>query len=94
MKILRRFLSLMLLCALCACGGGYHPETLIGRGMPKTPPDPYAVRRIVLVEPYTHERLNVVYYHNGHYDRRALRKIDYLFRDRHAGVVGRIDPEL
>ena len=38
--------------------------------------------------------MNAVYFHHGQYDAAVLKKINYLFRDRHAGVVGKIDPEL
>ena len=89
-------LILSLVFLLCACAGSgsnsYH--TVSGRGLPKTQPDSEATRRVVLVYPYTHETLDVVYYHDGAYDQRALKKIDALFRDRHANVAGKIDPEL
>jgi uncharacterized protein YcbK (DUF882 family) len=60
----------------------------------KTQPDPTPARRIVMLYPESGERLDVVYFHDGHYDPKAMHKIDYLFRDRHAHVVGHIDPEL
>jgi uncharacterized protein YcbK (DUF882 family) len=62
--------------------------------MDKTKPDPIAARRIVLLHPESGESLDVVYYHDEHYDRKILDKINYLFRDRHANQIGVIDPEL
>ncbi|MDE1900688.1 MAG: DUF882 domain-containing protein [Alphaproteobacteria bacterium] len=95
---IKRLLALALVMLLTACAGGgdggYAYHNLIGRGMAKTDPDPDPVRRIVMEYPYNHEKLDVVYYHDGHYDRRAMHEIDVLFRDRHADVVGRIDPAL
>jgi uncharacterized protein YcbK (DUF882 family) len=92
---------LVLICVLCACGSykvGFREnppvQTVSGRGMEKTEPDRDPVRRIVLVYPYTQETLNAVYFHNGRYDAKAMKKIDILMRDRHANVVGKIDPEL
>jgi uncharacterized protein YcbK (DUF882 family) len=90
---MKHWLALSLLFILCACAnGGYH--TVSGRGLEKTQPDGEAVRRIVLSYPYTHETLDAVYYHDGAYDPRVMKKIDILFRDRHANVAGKIDPEL
>jgi len=51
-------------------------------------------RRLVLLYPPTGEKVDVVYFHHSHYDKAALNKINILFRDRHANVVGTIDPEL
>ena len=88
---------------LAACGGGHGAgsakhETggdLIGAGMPKTQPDKLLQRRIILLQPESGERLDLIYFHNGHYDPHAMRAINHLFRDRRAGhVVGIIDPEL
>ncbi len=94
---MKRRAALLLLCALCACGGtreggASHPVT--GRGLAKTQPDRDPVRRIILAYPYTHETLNVVYFHDGHYDDAAMDKIESLMRDRHANVAGKIDVEL
>ena len=93
---MRRVLNLLLICMLAACGSGhdgsYHMVS--GRGLPKTQPDNDMTRRIVLVYPYTQERLDIVYFHDGIYDRQALARIDQLMRDRHANVAGKIDPEL
>ncbi|MDR3425720.1 MAG: DUF882 domain-containing protein [Alphaproteobacteria bacterium] len=92
---MKRGLVLLLVCFLCACAAGgftYHPVS--GRGLAKTQPDRDPVRRVVLVYPYTHEKLDVVFFHDGAYDAQAMEKIDELMRDRHANVAGEIDPEL
>ena len=94
---MKRYAALLLLCVLCACGGtreGGAIRPVSGRGLAKTQPDRDPVRRIVLVYPYTHETLNVVYFHDGHYDDAAIDKIESLMRDRHANVAGKIDEEL
>jgi len=82
---------LVMLVEACS-GDNYH--TVSGRGLAKTHPDAEATRRIVLEYPYTGEKLDVVYYHNGTYDAAVMGKINDLMRDRHANVVGTIDPEL
>jgi uncharacterized protein YcbK (DUF882 family) len=96
----------VLFCALSLClaacggfngGGNSTPKSdrfQASYGLEKTKPDPIASRRIVFLETHSGEKLDTVYYHEGHYDVRELRKINYLFRDRHANVVGEIDPEL
>jgi uncharacterized protein YcbK (DUF882 family) len=91
---MRGCFALLLVFFVCACGagGGYH--TVTGRGLPKTQPDGDALRQIVLVYPYTHEELDVTYYHDNGYDASIMKKINILMRDRHANVVGKIDPEL
>ncbi|HUY69219.1 MAG TPA: DUF882 domain-containing protein [Alphaproteobacteria bacterium] len=91
--MMRKSLALLLVFLLAACGGVSHHYWL-ATGLPKTRPDPLASRYIVLVRAHTPERRALVYYHNGGYDPRALRAIDYLFRDRRTGTVGRIDPLL
>jgi len=91
---MRLWLGLLLVFLLCSCGGGPSSHMVSGRGLEKTHPDGDALRRIVLIYPYTQEKLDLVYYHNGAYDTRAMEKIEYLMRDRHANVVGSIDPEL
>jgi uncharacterized protein YcbK (DUF882 family) len=63
-------------------------------GLSKTRPDPLSERRIVMLHPSSGERLDVVYYRKGAYVPEALKKINYLFRDRHRDVTGTIDPEL
>ncbi|MGE3623927.1 MAG: YcbK family protein [Bdellovibrionales bacterium] len=89
----------ILLLAGCGSEGarhksGYYKDDLIGRGLPKTRPDALSSRRISLLHPQSGERLDIVYFRDGRYDPKAMRAIDRLFRDRRAGVPGRIDPEL
>ncbi|MGB9152180.1 MAG: DUF882 domain-containing protein [Alphaproteobacteria bacterium] len=92
---MKRFLALFLVFALCACAGGSGGTHLVsGRGLSKTQPDGEATRRIALAYPYTHDKLDVVYYHDGAYDPRAMQQISALMRDRHANVAGKIDPAL
>jgi uncharacterized protein YcbK (DUF882 family) len=95
---MRRTIILLLVGLLCACGSGTRestaPHTVSGRGLEKTQPDRDPVRRIVLVYPYTHETLDVVFFHDGHYDAPVMSQIDRLMRDRHANIAGKIDPEL
>ena len=91
---MRQLLALFLVLVVSACAGGSSYHTVSGRGLPKTQPDEGATRRIVLVYPYTHETLDVVYYHDGAYDSGALNEVNLLLRDRHVNVAGKIDPEL
>ncbi len=96
MMWLRPFL-LILLLAFSACSGGGgsgHGTILTAPGMAKTHPDPIAIRHIVLRYPYTNEKIDADYYHDGHYDDRIMAQINKLMRDRHEDVVGIIDPEL
>jgi len=93
----KKLCALFFVFLVSACGGGsgHHPSgDLVGAGMPKTRPDPVVQRRIVFLQPESGERLDTIYFHDGHYDPLALRKIDHLFRDRREGVTGKIDPEL
>jgi uncharacterized protein YcbK (DUF882 family) len=93
--MIRRFSLLLLVLGLAACGGvAPGGKTVSSYGLPKTHPDPLLERHIVLLHPESGEKLDAVYFHNGAYDKAVLRKINYLFRDRHAGIVGEIDPEL
>lgn len=81
--------------ALAGCSGGSsggHPVS--SYGLSKTRPDNLATRHIILAYPYAGEKLDVVYFHDGAYDKHALAKINNIMRDRHANVVGEIDPEL
>jgi uncharacterized protein YcbK (DUF882 family) len=96
---MKKIFTVILVLLLTACGGGsnapaMHDRTMASYGLPKTRPDPLAQRRIVMLEPHSGEKLDAVYFHDGHYDSAVLKKINYLFRDRHANVVGQIDPEL
>ncbi len=103
--MIRRALVLFVLLALTACGfggsgsGGHssggNANAFAGAyNLPKTHPDPGMEKHILFLHPGSGEQLDAVYYHNGAYDQDVLRKINYLFRDRHANVVGTIDPEL
>jgi uncharacterized protein YcbK (DUF882 family) len=92
---MKHWIIAFLVSILCACSTGdgvTHHVT--GRGLSKTQPDSEPTRQIILSYPYTHEKLDVVYFHDGNYDVGAMKKIDILMRDRHANVVGDIDPEL
>jgi uncharacterized protein YcbK (DUF882 family) len=92
-----RFLYLLLLVfGLSACGGGAATggKTVSSYGLPKTRPDALPERHIVLLHPDSGETLDTVYFHDSGYDTAVLRKINNLFRDRHANVAGKIDPEL
>ncbi len=94
---MKRFLVLLLICVLSACGGSPSKpsyKNMTGKGLSKTQPDRDPRRRIVIVYPYTKEKADVVYYHDGLYDSAALRKIERVMRDRHDNVAGEIDPEL
>jgi uncharacterized protein YcbK (DUF882 family) len=97
--MIRNFLFLLIVFSLAACGGGGGHSSggntfSAAYNLPKTHPDAVAEKRIVLLHPESGESLDAVYFHNGAYDKAVLRRINYLFRDRHAGVVGEIDPEL
>ena len=92
-------LAVLLALSLTACdttsdSGTHAPRQVSGRGMAKTKPDPLLTRRIVLVHAPSGEHLDVVYYHDGAYDKDALKKINHIMRDRHANVDGEMDPEL
>lgn len=98
---MKRLGLLLCLCTalLSACGGGAGGSRYAGKlvkqyGGEKTRPDQVASRSIILTFNKTNERLNLTYFAKGQYDQEALRKIDYLFRDRSAGKEGKIDPEL
>lgn len=89
------FLALGALIALGGCGTDRPAvHQVSGRGMAKTHPDRASTRRIVLIYPYAKETVDVVYYHDGHYDSAAMKKIERILRDRHENVAGDIDPEL
>lgn len=87
-------LLLVVSLILAACTNSTSSNLQNGYGLTKTKPDPLCERQIQLSSPNNHEHLNLVYFHDGDYDLRALKKIDFLFRDRHANVIGKIDPEL
>jgi len=93
--MIRKILCLLLVLCMAACGGaGTGGKSVSSYGLPKTRPDPVAERHILFLHPESGETLDVVYFHDGAYDQAVLRRINYLFRDRHANVVGTIDPEL
>lgn len=60
---------------------------------PELPPLP-GLRRVVLVHPQSGERADVIYYHNGGYDPRAMDSVNLLLRDRNTGEKAPIDPAL
>jgi uncharacterized protein YcbK (DUF882 family) len=96
---MKRISALLLVLLVAACNGtgpaaNNNNKDLIGTGLPKTHADPLERRSIVFLHPESGERLDIVYFHDGHYDAKALRAVDRLFRDRHAGVIGKIDPAL
>jgi uncharacterized protein YcbK (DUF882 family) len=88
-------LTLFLLAGCLGGGDARMTGKLVKQyGGEKTRPDKVAQRSIILVHPASKERLNLTYYANGRYDPEAMKKIEYLFRDRTAGKIGAIDPEL
>lgn len=102
---MRRFALLFVILGIMAlplsgCGGGQdirrggNKENAAWWGLPKTKPDPTARRRIALSDKYETEAVDLVYYHDAHYDSTAMRKINRLFRDKRANKEGEIDPEL
>ncbi len=94
---MKPILVLLLIATLAACGSDGKKNSyrnVTGRGLAKTQPDRDPVRRIVVTYPYTKEMADVVYFHDGHYDSTALRKIEHVMRDRHENDAGEIDPEL
>lgn len=104
--MIRKLWLVLLVVGLASCagfGGGSSGKSQSSGGggsfaaaysLPKTHPDPLPERHIVFLHPESGERLDAVYFRNGVYDRAVLKKINFLFRDRHAGVAGEIDPEL
>ncbi|MDX2027527.1 MAG: DUF882 domain-containing protein [Alphaproteobacteria bacterium] len=94
MRLPPRHLPVLLVFLLVACGSSPATHTVSAYGMSKTRPDPLMERRIIFLHPPSGERLDIVYVRGGRYDKTALKKINYLFRDRHTGTAGTIDPEL
>lgn len=88
------FFLCLIVVSLVSCSSGPTGKQVSFYGLSKTRPDSLAERRIVLLHPESGEKLDVVYYHDNAYDKKAMAAIDRLFRDRHADVVGEIDPEL
>lgn len=87
-------ISILLLAGCGGGNGGMVGKPVQQHGGEKTRPDPLATRYISMLHPQSGERLDVTYYHDGDYDSDAMDEINQLFRDRHANVVGVIDPEL
>lgn len=95
MSLSRRTFAGLLLAApalLTACSTR-PPKAPVEEEMPPLPPLP-DIRRIVLSHPRSKELVDVIYFHNGSYDKDAMAKINHLLRDRRTGEVGRIDPLL
>ncbi len=91
----RSVVLLLLVTLLVGCGRAGPSGKLVKQyGGIKTRPDAVAERSIVVAHPRSGERLNLTYYHDNGYDPAAMAAINRLFRDRHADVVGTIDPEL
>lgn len=101
----KRAVSLLLVALLAGCalpeGGGkgskgknYAGKLVKQYGGEKTRPDKVAERSIVLVRSGTKEKVNLAYYHQGDYDPAAMKRINFLFRDKTTNEVGEIDPEL
>ena len=97
---MRTALALFFVFFLTACAGTTSGDRqMAGKlvkqyGGEKTRPDKVSERSVVLLHSKSGERLNLTYYAGGAYDQEALRKINYLFRDRNVDKVGKIDPEL
>lgn len=52
------------------------------------------VRRLTFFNTHTNETLSGAYFHNGGYDRNALRNFAYILRDHRTGDEAYIDPKL
>jgi len=92
---MRHFIAFLFLIVLCACSAPPSSyKHVSGKGLPKAAADRDPVRRIVMTYDKAHEKIDVVYFHDGHYDASAMRKIENIMRDRHNGFRGSIDPEL
>jgi uncharacterized protein YcbK (DUF882 family) len=83
----------VLLLAACSSSSHGHRDQ-IGTGLAKAKADPLVQRSIVMEHPESHERINVIYFHDGHYDATAMHAINRLCRDRRADFTGPMDPEL
>jgi uncharacterized protein YcbK (DUF882 family) len=55
---------------------------------------PFAARSLTLDNLHTGERLNTVYWANGHYLPEALRRINWVLRDHRTNEVHEIEPPL
>lgn len=90
----RRLLFLLFAAAAMALSG-------CASRVPQPPPEQEVelpplpdVRRVVLTYPRTKEVVDVIYFHNGDYDRDAMARINHLLRDRRTGEERPIDPLL
>jgi uncharacterized protein YcbK (DUF882 family) len=64
------------------------------RFLPPRPASHASVRRLVMYNVHTDERLNLVYCENGEYIPGALHEVNYFFRDFRANEIKPIDPRL
>ena len=96
-RVLLCLLICVMVTALAGCASSSSSsskKTVSSYGLAKTHPDNVAARRITMIHPHSGEKVDAVYFHDGHYDQTVMRNINRLFRDRRANVVGAIDPEL
>jgi uncharacterized protein YcbK (DUF882 family) len=56
--------------------------------------DIFTERKLSFYNVYTHEKLEIVYWENGHYIQDALSRINYIFRDIRTGKVKAISTDL
>jgi len=98
MTFFRALVCLILLTSLVTCSGQRTtPKSdrfAASYSLAKTKPDALPARRIVMMETHSGEKLDTVYFHDGAYDTSELRRINVLFRDRRANLVGEIDPQV
>jgi uncharacterized protein YcbK (DUF882 family) len=89
--MIRRLLPLLLALVLAACAARAPVPPVVMEPELSPLPD---YRRIVLAHTPSRERVDVIYWHDGHYDAGALESISRLCRDRRTGQVGSIDPQV
>jgi uncharacterized protein YcbK (DUF882 family) len=88
MTLLRSALLIASLTLLAACADVSNLLDI------SSTPAPEGNGRIVLWNKPSGEKIDVVYRHDGQYDKEAFGKIDYIFRDRHTGEEHGVDPGL